>query len=79
MLFHPETAEFQLEYKVNPKCKLPTEIYLNEKLFYSNGFNVEIQPAAAATWKKVSTNHLEIIHSQNTTPETELKIIITAK
>lgn len=77
MLFDPETADFQLIYKINPKCKMPTEIYLNEELFYLNGFNVEIQPASAAIWKKVSTNHLEIIH--NTTAETELKIIITPK
>ena len=62
MSFNPDNALFMMEYVMNPNSKLPTEIYLNEDLFYPNGFNVILFPPELAQWKKISKNHLEVQH-----------------
>jgi hypothetical protein len=44
MVFNPDNSYFKLIYIINKKSGGPTEIYLNEALYYSNGFTVEIVP-----------------------------------
>jgi len=63
MSFDSSTSIFILNYEINPTCTQPTEIYLNEDIFYSKGFTVSIVPSDAAIWKKVSKNHIHIIHT----------------
>jgi len=60
MSFDPETSNFILTYQINPSIEGPTEIYINEDFYYSNGFGVSITPSNAATWKRTKKNHVEV-------------------
>lgn len=51
MEFNPNHGEFQLAFI--PTSTQPTEIFLNEKYYYSNGFQVKMIPENAGVWKKV--------------------------
>jgi hypothetical protein len=65
MEFDPESAFFELEFTPSVSvAEYPyTEIYLNEKYHYPQGFQVEVSPTKAATWSKLSPNIL-IFHTQ---------------
>jgi len=60
MDFNPKDSYFQLAFNIDITINAPTEIYLNEDFYYSNGFTVTITPSNTAVWKKVSKNHIEI-------------------
>ena len=49
MRFNMTTGEFVLVYTPKSSCTLPTEIYLNEGLFYPNGF--------VNTWYMMSSSY----------------------
>ena len=38
--FDPNTSNFQLTYRANVEIQQPTIIFLNEKLYYPNGYNI---------------------------------------
>ena len=38
--FDPDTSDFQLVYHANIDIQQPTIIFLNEKLYYPNGYNI---------------------------------------
>ena len=39
--FDPNTSDYQLTYQANIDIAQPTVIYLNEKLYYPNGYNIK--------------------------------------
>lgn len=79
MAFDPTTANFVLNYKVNTKANKPTEIYLNKKWFYANGYQVKINPDNAATWKELALNRISVTHSGQVQNGSLLQVIITPK
>eukprot|EP01125_Pyxidicula_operculata_P000383 TRINITY_DN1041_c0_g1_i6.p1 TRINITY_DN1041_c0_g1~~TRINITY_DN1041_c0_g1_i6.p1 ORF type:complete len:379 (+),score=54.65 TRINITY_DN1041_c0_g1_i6:304-1440(+) len=79
MSFNTTTKEFILEYRVNTVCTLPTEIYLNEKMHYPNGYIVTLNPPNMATWNSPSTNNVYIIHSPQANNTTLLTVNIIPK
>ncbi|EFA75181.1 hypothetical protein PPL_11255 [Heterostelium album PN500] len=73
--FDSTTAKFSLSYTINPACKLPTEIYLNEALYYPNGYSVEFIPQLYANYTS-TTNRIFVNHIIDTSQE--LTVLITA-
>jgi endoglycosylceramidase len=55
--FDVETGRYILRYTVNENCKLPTVIYLNEKLHYPKGFDVAV---VNGSWQKVAQNYIHV-------------------
>ena len=52
--FDSVSKRFALVYTARARCKLPTEIYLNEELHYARGYNVSIAvqpPRSSITWR----------------------------
>ncbi|GAM29176.1 hypothetical protein SAMD00019534_123520, partial [Acytostelium subglobosum LB1] len=60
--FDSESGKFSITYTINPNCQLPTEIYLNEDIYYPNGYTVEIVPNMIANY--TSTTNRIFIHHQ---------------
>jgi len=77
MSFDFDNGSFNLQYTINPSCKLPTEIYLNEAQTYPNGFTVTIEPPFLANWKHVTKNHIQIIHIDSN-PIRDIMVFIEA-
>eukprot|EP01130_Rhizamoeba_saxonica_P007725 TRINITY_DN3133_c0_g1_i2.p1 TRINITY_DN3133_c0_g1~~TRINITY_DN3133_c0_g1_i2.p1 ORF type:complete len:515 (-),score=85.88 TRINITY_DN3133_c0_g1_i2:469-2013(-) len=73
MDFDVKSGKFFMEYELDKEIKQPTEIYLNEKWHYPNGFTVNISPPHFATWSKTETNRIHI----NLTPQAISKSLIT--
>jgi len=53
-----DTKQFSLEFEANPSVIQPTDIYLNEKLSYPNGYKVAITPTTIY-WNS-SHNHVYV-------------------
>lgn len=79
MLFDPDTANFQLNYQANTDITAGTVIFLNEQLYYPNGFTVGIEPAGSATYNKTSTNYLLVSTSPSTKNNTMIWVNINPK
>lgn len=77
MHFDTKSAAFQLRYNINPQISKPTEIYLNQKWWYPNGFNVTIAPSSL-TWKLYETNRLAVSHPASIAAGTLVSVSIRA-
>lgn len=73
MNFNRANGNFTLSYLQNPAIQAPTEIYLNEDFYYSNGYTVTLSPSDAATWKATSKNHIQV----SATSSTSSKLLVT--
>jgi hypothetical protein len=51
-------------------------VYLNEAIYYQNGFSVTLTPNNVATWQRVSQNRIAITH---TGQFTKLRIDVAKK
>eukprot|EP01116_Phalansterium_solitarium_P022334 TRINITY_DN7331_c0_g1_i1.p1 TRINITY_DN7331_c0_g1~~TRINITY_DN7331_c0_g1_i1.p1 ORF type:complete len:510 (+),score=172.13 TRINITY_DN7331_c0_g1_i1:1018-2547(+) len=60
MTFAPSTSAFTLVFNSNSSIAAPTEIYLNEALYYPNGFTVSVAPWGAATYSQPSPNIVQV-------------------
>eukprot|EP01125_Pyxidicula_operculata_P015605 TRINITY_DN5320_c0_g1_i1.p1 TRINITY_DN5320_c0_g1~~TRINITY_DN5320_c0_g1_i1.p1 ORF type:complete len:517 (-),score=117.21 TRINITY_DN5320_c0_g1_i1:100-1650(-) len=79
MNFNPNTNLFKLTYQINKMATKPTEIYLNTKWRYINGYTVTINPQNAATWKVLDdANHVAIIHAPSVTQGQNITITIAS-
>eukprot|EP01113_Clastostelium_recurvatum_P033949 TRINITY_DN4550_c0_g1_i1.p1 TRINITY_DN4550_c0_g1~~TRINITY_DN4550_c0_g1_i1.p1 ORF type:complete len:510 (-),score=124.90 TRINITY_DN4550_c0_g1_i1:11-1540(-) len=58
--FDAYSSSFQFIYTLNASIPLPTEIYLNEALYYPSGYTVTLTPSSAVTWTSPSTNSIHI-------------------
>lgn len=63
--FDPDTGDFQLTYHANVDIQQPTIIFLNENLYYPNGYDISINPDGTGTIVK-HTNMVKIYHTQLT-------------
>jgi endoglycosylceramidase len=72
--FVPETAHFQLQYAPNATVAAPTEIFLNQQLYYPRGFSVTITPNGAATWQQPEKNYIQLKLLQPQTPKITVDI-----
>jgi endoglycosylceramidase len=79
MAFQPSNSHFVLSYAVDTSINQPTEIYLNEHLYYPNGFTVTLNPSAAASWKQVETNRIQVMASSSAKSASILTVTITPK
>jgi len=77
MYFNSKTGAFELTYTYNANATGNTEIYLNEALWYPNGFKVVLAPSNVATWSHPATNRIEVAHPTQTF--TKLRITILPK
>ncbi len=68
---------FHLEYTINWNCTLPTEIYLNQDIYYPKGFTVAIQPNNYAQWKQLQKNRIQIVHNQETGNKEPVLLTVT--
>ncbi|KAL9649766.1 hypothetical protein ABK040_009581 [Willaertia magna] len=60
MKFDPESANFHLQFRVNSICQnQPTVIYLNQDYYYSNGFNVKVNPSKSLKAEQKEKNYLQ--------------------
>lgn len=86
MNFDPSSATFTLDYVYGSESSgavavvAPTSIFLNEDLYYPNGFNVTVRPAAPSTsWRQVSKNYIEVHHDGLISGgEHQISIVVTA-
>lgn len=76
--FDPVTSNFTLVFVADTSVKSPTDIFLNEKLYYPNGFHLSITPNGTAT-AKMSKNHIEISFTHTTRDKQEVTISIYKK
>eukprot|EP01121_Diplochlamys_sp_Union-15-3_P017331 TRINITY_DN6080_c0_g1_i1.p1 TRINITY_DN6080_c0_g1~~TRINITY_DN6080_c0_g1_i1.p1 ORF type:complete len:410 (-),score=39.87 TRINITY_DN6080_c0_g1_i1:66-1184(-) len=61
--FNAKTSEYNLSYRINPTCKLSTEIYLNEALYYPRGWNITFSPPDVASWSRLEPkNYIKLTH-----------------
>ena len=79
MTFDKATAEFNLVFANNPNCTQPTDIYLNQQLYYPNGYRVMTTPTGAAAWSSLTLNHIKVTVDASVPAGTEIAIDITAK
>jgi len=70
--YNQTTKYFELLYEVNSKCKLPTEIYLNEDLHYAKGFICQVSPKSA-TCQQTKKNQIQI--NDPTLQESDLVLV----
>eukprot|EP01123_Difflugia_compressa_P004860 TRINITY_DN16376_c0_g1_i1.p1 TRINITY_DN16376_c0_g1~~TRINITY_DN16376_c0_g1_i1.p1 ORF type:complete len:164 (+),score=21.45 TRINITY_DN16376_c0_g1_i1:30-494(+) len=78
MSFDPNTATFQLQYNAF-KLSLPTEIYLNEKYYYPQGYTVTTTPVSGLSWKEIGINRIAIVHGPQIEQGQNIHITITPK
>jgi len=78
MKFDSSTGYFYLVFKINTTIQAPTEIFLNEKFYYPNGFSVTISPDVA-TYTAVSTNYINITPKTNAKNGQQVIVTISAK
>jgi endoglycosylceramidase len=60
MIFDDSTGRFSLAYTLNTTISLPTEIYLNEALYYPKGYTVLLSPPNVATWTSPEKNIINV-------------------
>lgn len=67
MKFNNATKEFYLEYELCEECKGETEIYLNEDIHYTNGFDVVVSDEQKVQWYQPKKNrvHVKAMNSTN--------------
>eukprot|EP00052_Salpingoeca_macrocollata_P020108 m.168383 g.168383 ORF g.168383 m.168383 type:complete len:131 (-) comp21159_c0_seq6:38-430(-) len=58
VLFDPTTALFEMYFLPSAQCQLPTDIYLNEAVFYPHGYTVSLSSSAASY--TTSKNHVYV-------------------
>jgi len=75
--FDEESSAFILEYTIDGGAKQPTEIYYNSQLRYTNGIDVKLTPATAATFT-IAHNSVVITHNAGS-EGVALRVDITAK
>jgi len=79
MEFDPNDGYFTLIYYVNTSIKAPTEIYVNTRYYYPNGYTVHIAPAELATYEVIDQYHIRIIHTSAAYDGAQLTVYIGGK
>jgi len=64
-IFDNSTAIYTLIFTINQTCKLPTELFVSEDLWYVNGYEIQITPNNYATWSSPVKNQVLITLSPN--------------
>ncbi|KAJ3444958.1 hypothetical protein M0812_10820 [Anaeramoeba flamelloides] len=78
MFFNPLNSAFSFSWKLDTSITKPTVIFLNEKYYYPNGFNVRYN-IQGCSYNQSETNYIEILVPSSTPNETLITITITAK
>eukprot|EP01132_Coremiostelium_polycephalum_P008414 gene8414-10332_t len=78
MVFDPQTASFQLVFNVDTSITQPTIIYLNEDLYYPNGYQAQIT-SGVATIQSPQTNILYVNPTSSTPNGSQITVSIKAK
>lgn len=76
MQFSPATGVFTLVYRMDPQIALPTEIFASSQWYYLSGWEVDVEPATAATVKQVAADVLEVHATAAATAQTVLTVTI---
>lgn len=74
--FNASTRVAVLQYVINPVCALPTVLFASERWTYTDGFDVEIEPAALAQWSGAYRDHVVITH---TAPVRAVSVTVTVR
>ena len=77
--FNSTSGLYRLQLEVDPSLPAPTEIYLNEALHYSSGFEVEVEPASAVAWKRARRNRIEVTPLQGCAQGQRVTLTISRK
>lgn len=67
------TKQFSLGFETNPSISQPTDIYLNEKLNYPNGYSVQISPTNIL-WNSTH-NHIYVWNPDTISTTVNLQIV----
>ena len=77
MKFYPSSSWFILSLISNTTITDPTEIYLNEDIYYPNGFECEFSPEGWSTWGRISNkNYISINYTSKAENNKEILISI---
>lgn len=79
MKFNVEDGAFSLVFDINTSITQPTIIYLNEALYYPNGFMVKATPATSIQWIRPEQNFIHIQFTNAAVNGTAVSIAITSK
>jgi endoglycosylceramidase len=77
--YNKETHKFSLVYTLTKDCTSNvTEIYINEEMHYSKGYDVDIKPVNAIKWYSPSRNRIIVTHNPSLSPGTKIQVDITS-
>ena len=57
--FDYKSGYFVASFLLDTSFTSATELYLNEDLHYTNGFNVVVSPSGSLSWRKIQKNKIE--------------------
>ena len=78
MKFSPDTSVFEFEYTIDINISKPTEIYLNQKMHYPDGYTVTFNHPSWATYSPITpTNYISITLTDKAIDKQSLQITIT--
>ncbi|KAJ3431228.1 hypothetical protein M0812_02905 [Anaeramoeba flamelloides] len=78
MFFNPLNSAFSFSWKLDTSVTKPTVIFLNEKYYYPNGFNVRYN-IQGCSYNQSETNYIEIVVPSSAPNDTLVTITITKK
>jgi len=78
MDFDSVTFRFELTFNINTDIHQPTIVYLNKKLNYPFGQDINISPQDSMIWNATTSNYYEFLPALSTKNNTKITIIIYA-
>jgi hypothetical protein len=76
--FNEHDGQFNLEYKIDQALSQhPTEIKVQQRVWYPNGFNVSVSPPGSLEWSNVFDNTLHFFATKSVKHDDVVSIKIT--
>jgi len=81
MRFETESAAFRLKYTTEASATrvLPTEIYLNEQIYYPSGYDVRVLNASVLLWPFTKQNQIAVASSVFSHPGLVVDVVVAPK
>jgi endoglycosylceramidase len=65
MEFNEDTADYSITWKIDTSITAPTEIKINKRIYYPDGFTLTVIPADAATYEVKDTQNIHVKYTAN--------------
>jgi len=76
MGFYEDTSYFFITWTINTNISAPTEIKINKRLYYPNGFTLIVRPTDATTWEAIDNQNIHVKYTANATNGEDITIEI---